>query len=594
MNREVVVTSTKLIAIYARVSTARQEEDGTIETQLGVLREFAQQNNYVVVREYIDDGWSGDILARPSLDQLRADVTKKIWQAVLIYDPDRLARRYSYQELVMDELRERNIEVLFVTVSAPKNSEEKILHGVRGLFAEYERAKIAERFRLGKLRKVKDGHVLLSEAPYGYTYIPNQGDQHGYLEVLDEETRIVKMIFEWVANEFMTLRQVVRRLQEMKIQPRKSARGVWNTSTLSTLLRNAAYIGEAHWGSSYAVVPERPLKKDTYRKIKKTSRKMRPKEEWIIITVPAIIDKNLFERARAQLAANHALSKRNKKNEYLLAGKIRCVCGRTRSGEGPQQGKHLYYRCSDRNLRFPLPAVCKERGINARISDQLVWDKIFDLMSSPQLMLSQAERWLLSKQFKTDNSIGDVRLMENELASLEEQLGRHNKAYGAGLFTIEQLREYTQPIKDRIAAVKLQVSNSKGDTSAGTTPALPLKEELEIYAEEARNTLCNLSFSQKRVILMKTVDRIVGTQSELQVYGSIPIKNHVEFKTEYRHGVSATRHPKTCHIPFEVCIALPAPRYERNIVNRDQKGRILRSAPPAEHRTCLDGTMPSL
>ena len=129
MNPDAAVAATKRIAIYARVSTARQEEDGTIETQLGVLREFAQLNNCIIVREYMDDGWSGDILARPSLDQLRADVTKKIWQAVLIYDPDRLARRYSYQELVMDELKERQIELLFVTVSAPKNSEEKILTG---------------------------------------------------------------------------------------------------------------------------------------------------------------------------------------------------------------------------------------------------------------------------------------------------------------------------------------------------------------------------------------------------------------------------------------------------------------------------------
>src|SRR3984893_17482679 len=208
MNHEALVTGTKLIAIYARVSTARQEEDGTIETQLGVLREFAQQNNCIVVREYIDDGWSGDILARPSLDQLRADVTKKIWQAVLIYDPDRLARRYSYQELVMDELRERHVEVLFITVSTPKNSEEKILHGVRGLFAEYERAKIAERFRLGKLRKVKDGHVLVTEAPYGYTYIPKRGSEHGYFVIAEEEARVVRMIFGWVVNERLPLRQV--------------------------------------------------------------------------------------------------------------------------------------------------------------------------------------------------------------------------------------------------------------------------------------------------------------------------------------------------------------------------------------------------
>lgn len=361
-------TNSKLIAIYARVSTARQEEDGTIETQLRTLREFAQGNNYTVVQEYIDDGWSGDIIARPSLDQLRADATKKIWQAALIYDPDRLARRYSYQELVMDELRERNIEVLFVTVPSPKNSEEKILHRVRGLFAEYERAKIAERFRLGKLRRVKDGHILLSEAPYGYVYIPNKADKRGYIEVLGEEARVIRMIFEWVANDHLTLRQVVRRLHEMNIPPRRSARGVWSTSTLSTLLRNGAYIGEAHWGSSYAVAPERPQKGGLYRKIKKTSRRMKPKGEWILITVPAIIDKDLFERTRAQLDANYALSKRNKKSEYLLAGKIRCTCGRSRTGEGVLHGKHIYYRCSDRVHRFPSPAVqraryqCKDRG----------------------------------------------------------------------------------------------------------------------------------------------------------------------------------------------------------------------------------------
>src|ERR1700730_8493424 len=208
MKPDELLTSTKLIAIYARVSTARQEEDGTIETQLGVLRDYARQHGHTMVKEGVDDGWSGDILARPSLDELRADAPKKLWQAVLIYDPDRLARRYSYQELVMDELRERRLDVIFITVSSPKNSEEKILHGVRGLFAEYERAKIAERFRLGKLRKVKDGHVLVTEAPYGYTYIPKRGSEHGYFVIAEEEARVVRMIFGWVVNERLPLRQV--------------------------------------------------------------------------------------------------------------------------------------------------------------------------------------------------------------------------------------------------------------------------------------------------------------------------------------------------------------------------------------------------
>ena len=79
----------KLIAIYARVSTARQEEDGTIENQLSVLREYAQTNGHVIVKEYIDEGWSGDTLVRPQLDELRQTARAKLWSAVLIYDPDR-------------------------------------------------------------------------------------------------------------------------------------------------------------------------------------------------------------------------------------------------------------------------------------------------------------------------------------------------------------------------------------------------------------------------------------------------------------------------------------------------------------------------
>jgi site-specific DNA recombinase len=454
------ISAARLTAIYAHVSTARQEEDGTIENQLRVLREFAASNNLVIVREYTDDGWSGDILARPALDKLRADAAKKLWEVALIYDPDRLARRYSFQELVMDELRDRRIDVSFVTIPAPKNSEEKILNGVRGLFAEYERAKIAERFRLGKLRKVKDGHVLVTEAPYGYKYVPKQGSQHGYFVVDEEEAPVVRMIFEWVANGRMTLRQVVRRLQRAGIPPRKSKRGVWNTSTLTTLLRNGAYIGEAHWGSSYAVVPQRPLKQEMYRKNKKTSRRMKPKEEWHIIPVPALIERSLFDRAGLQLDTNRALSVRNKKNEYLLAGKVRCVCGRARTGEGPLRGKHLYYRCSDRVLRFPLPPVCRERGINARIADELVWQKICNLMSSPQLMSVQIERWMNSKNGESRRRFSDGANLRKEIASLREQLTRYNRGYGAGLFTMEQLREYTQPIKDKLAALDAKIADS--------------------------------------------------------------------------------------------------------------------------------------
>src|SRR3990167_215579 len=140
-----------LIATYARVSTKRQEDEETIETQIMAVNDWASKNGHTIVKEYRDDGWSGTILARPGLDELRLDARKKLWEAVLIYDPDRLARRYAYQELVLDELQDLGFQVLFVTTPTPKDDSDKLLMGVKGLFAEYERAKIADRFRLGKL-----------------------------------------------------------------------------------------------------------------------------------------------------------------------------------------------------------------------------------------------------------------------------------------------------------------------------------------------------------------------------------------------------------------------------------------------------------
>jgi site-specific DNA recombinase len=215
----------QLIAVYARVSTARQEEEGTIENQLSALREFAGKNNYAIVKSYVDNGWSGDMLARPALDQLREEAKKKLWQAVLIYDPDRLARRYSFQELVMDELRELGIEPLFVTVSPSRNHEDRLMSGVRGIFAEYDRVKIAERFRLGKIRKAKEGHILTTEAPYGYTYIAKKEGKHGYYEINKYETTVVRRIFALVADEGLSIRKLAGRLNEMGIPPRKSTRG---------------------------------------------------------------------------------------------------------------------------------------------------------------------------------------------------------------------------------------------------------------------------------------------------------------------------------------------------------------------------------
>src|SRR3990167_9535982 len=534
---EIIKKEIKFVSLYQRVSTSNQEDANTVQNQGMVLEEFTNKNGYIIVDKYTDEGWSGDTLARPELDRMRQDARNKKWDAVIIYDPDRLARRYSYQELVIDELREAGVEVIFTTISAPKNSEDKILYGVRGLFAEYERTKIAERFRLGKLRTIKEGHVIGSDAPYGFKYIrknKENGILHGFYEVIETEARVAIMIFNWVADDALTLRKVVKKLQELKIKPRKSKRGVWATSTLTHLLRNRAYMGEAQWGKSYATIPEKPLKEEKYKKIKKSSRKMKPEEEWINIKVPAIIDEDLFNRTRARLEKNFAFSDRNKKNDYLLSGKIWCICGRRRCGCSPLVGKHLYYRCNSRVNEFPLPSICKEKGINARITDKLLWQKISNLMSSPELMQKQASRWLDTSKNKRTVLFTDIESMKKEIENLKEKVDRYNKAYADGVFTLEKLREYTAPLIEKVGSLDYQIAITKRNQEE-TALLIPSPYEIEDFAKEATRKLKSLSFESKRAIVMNVIDKVVSNYAKLQVYGYIPIDPNVSFCSKHRH-----------------------------------------------------------
>jgi site-specific DNA recombinase len=535
---------TKLVSIYARVSTGRQENEKTIETQLMAVNEFIKKNNYTFVQEYKDDGWSGDNLVRPDLDRLRVDANKKRWEAVVIYDPDRLARRGAWQEVVIEELKEKGIDVLFTTIPPPKNDEEMIMYKMRGVFTEYERMKIKERFRLGKIRKAREGHIVGNEPPYGYIYIPEKknehGDrEHGYYVINETEANVVRMIFSWVANEKLTMRSVVRRLCELGIKPRESKKGTWNTSTLSTMLKRKTYIGEGHYLRSYAVIPENPFKKEIYKKIKKSSRKLRPETEWIKIPTPVIIDKELFEKASKIIKENYALCQRNRRNEYLLAGKIYCTCGRRRAGEGPQRGKHLYYRCTDRVYSFPLPRKCYEGGIEARSLDKLIWENIVKLMTSPELIEKEAEKWITNKNDVTKIVDISADQINKEIEKLKKEESRYVMAYGAEAISLDQLKERTAEIKERISSLRGQILYLDQQEKRLKEVSLPSRDYLKDLCQEAKNMLkcLNLGFEIKQKIIRELVDKVMGNQKEVSVEGYLPIDQnyYVEYKTINRN-----------------------------------------------------------
>jgi len=158
------------VAVYIRVSTLRQVHAQTAEQQLQRLQSHLQTKGWSLPQENIfrDDGYSGAILRRPGLDRLRDKVAATDFDVVLITDPDRLARNYVHQVLLMEELQRFGCRVEFLDRPMSTDPHDQLLLQIRGAVAEYERSLITERMRRGRLLKLRAGLLLpWTRAPYG-------------------------------------------------------------------------------------------------------------------------------------------------------------------------------------------------------------------------------------------------------------------------------------------------------------------------------------------------------------------------------------------------------------------------------------------
>jgi site-specific DNA recombinase len=238
-------------AIYARVSSERQAETGTIASQVAALRARAAADGLLLpaAREFVDDGYSGTTLVRPALERLRDLAAVGGVDRIYVQAPDRLARRYAYQVLLVEELAAAGVAVVFLNRAPGTTPEDALLLQVQGVLAEYKRALFLERSRRGKRHAAQTGSLSARpKAPYGYRYVGRQdGAAQPYYEAVPEEARVVRQIFAWVAHERLTLAAVARRLREAGT-PTATGKGVWGRSAIWTLLRNTTYAGRAIYG----------------------------------------------------------------------------------------------------------------------------------------------------------------------------------------------------------------------------------------------------------------------------------------------------------------------------------------------------------
>jgi site-specific DNA recombinase len=200
--------SSSSAAIYARVSSARQRKDETIGSQTAALRAHAAACGLHVPEQWVfeDDGHSGATLIRPALERLRDTVAGDGVDVVLCYSPDRLARKFAYQALLIEEFARAGTRVEFVKGPRGDSPEDQLLVQFQGMFAEYEKAQILERYRRGKAHRARTGSVnVLSGAPFGYRYVRKSDHAGAGYQLVEHEAALVAELFRRYADDGATI-----------------------------------------------------------------------------------------------------------------------------------------------------------------------------------------------------------------------------------------------------------------------------------------------------------------------------------------------------------------------------------------------------
>ena len=511
------------VAAYARVSTTRQAQAQGIEQQLDRLRAAAAERGWELDDQHVyrDDGYSGARIGRPGLDRLRDHAALAELDLVLVTAPDRLARNYVHQVLLIDELAARGCQVEFLDRPMSADPHDQLLLQIRGAVAEYERTLIAERMRRGRQAKLRAGTLLpWTTAPFGYRLDPDRPRLASAVRTEPGEATLVAQLFDWYLEPQATIYRLAARLTGLGVPaPRGGPR--WNTASVRGILRNPSYAGRA-LSNRIQVAPARSRKSAMLPAGPGISHAPRPEEDWIAVPVPAIVSEETFAQVQAKLDANQQGAARNTRHEYLLRALI--SCGACRLGcTGRQTGAgYRYYLCRGRTdpLRVAQGQRCTARYIPAGQLDELIWADLCTLLTDPAqvtraLARAQGGAWLPQELQARQATIGQA------LGQLERQQQRLLDAYLAEVVTLPELDRKRQDLDRRHDTLLAQ--QRQLDAAARQKLELgAVADGIEAFCQAVRAGLATATFEQRRLLAELLIDRVVVTDGDVEIRYVLP------------------------------------------------------------------------
>lgn len=536
-----------------RVSTQAQKDEKTIEMQRDQIKTYALAHGFNIVQEFVDEAVSGatEISERDGLSNLLTYLKTSTIKDVLIYDQSRVARDV-YIALSAEKIAER-LDARFHYVQAPSTGEESLdalLRTVLMGFAQFERSVTTKRTRSGRVARAKLGFIVMGNGvPYGYDYIERK------LVINPEEAEIVKQMFEIYNKPDNSITTVVQWLIENKIKTKQGKTFKGQANSVRRILRSELYVGNYYYNKTI-----RKKINNIYKSIP------RPKEEWIHISVPSIIDKATFDIAQTKLDNNQKKSKRTLKNTYIFQGLLKCgICGRM------YHARPTSYRKVNKNYYFYHCGSLTKTGIDNCTNRTISEKKLVDLVYAGYIKTDLLEPDFFSKGYEeiTDVSRGVEQASLNRIDKLKAKLKKFNEREEQ-ILELQLSSKYSSTlVESKLASLLLERVETETELEKEESNLLKIKksslanEELtklmqEMAIEIINEFETNPSPDQIRRIVKSFISEIIIYPDKLVIDGKVEIPCETAKQSWWGELQSF-------HFPLQTTIPLkPTPTQLRN------------------------------